>query len=363
MSACSEKGMENKKRILITFRKGGENGGPYVSHKRIMESCLKEEFEFIPWMLDVPKKMLRPASLRKNIRFIHEVNPDIIHFTGLQLEGFAAMLTIKLSKCKNTVCAVHGSSLDAMGFAKWKKRILEGLENWTIKNSTRYYGVSKFVSEWKRLQGYPGASGFVYNLPDFQTAMKCRSRVRQEWNIPEDAIVVVSTGRITVDKGYDVLSKAILAGKEHWEKVLFLIVGDGAYLPEMKKQMKDNGLQDKVIFTGYRKDIPDILEASDLFVLCTLHETLCNSVLEASYHRLPVISTNTGGIPEIVQSGVSGYLLQPGDANAVLLRLVELVGDENLRGRMGQAGMNIVCKKFSEEAITSAIRNIYRSFL
>ena len=80
-----------------------------------------------------------------------------------------------------------------------------------------------------------------------------------------------------------------------------MIVGDGSYLPEMKDKVRQNGLYDNVIFTGYRNDVMYLLSGSDIFVICTLHETLCNSVIEASDAGLPVVATRTGGIPEIIQ--------------------------------------------------------------
>lgn len=356
--------MENSvPKVLITFRKGGENGGPYQSHQRIMESSLKKEFKFIPWMIDPPKRMLRMSTLLNNIRFIKKVKPDIIHFSGLQLEGFAVLATVQLAGFRNTVCAVRGSSLMALNFPNWKKRIVSLLEKWTIHHSSKFYGVSKFVSEWEALKGQAGACGYVYNLPNFRPPIRNRQEVRQELKIPQESIVIISTARIVIDKGYDVLTKAIVMGREKWQNVRFLIVGDGSFLPEMKDAIRQNGLEDIVVFTGYRDDIPDLLAASDVFALCTYHETLCNAVLEASYYGLPVLSTNVGGIPEIVQDGVSGYLLSPGDAESVYRHLIELTENRELREAFGRKGKQLVGQQFSEETITKAIQNIYHKLI
>lgn len=351
-------------KILITFRIGGENGGPYISHKRIMESDLNKQYDFIPLMLPKPKEILSISGMKKVVNEIRKTNPDILHFSGLQLEGFAVLLAAKLAGTKKTICAIHGSSMDAIGFTGVKREILLWLENWTLRNATACYGVSRFVSEWTRVNKYVSKNlGYVYNMRQNEVEnMHETSSIRSEFGISQDEVLIVSTGRIIEDKGFGVLTDAIIEGME-WENTHFLIVGDGSYLEKMRKRIVDANLEKKVSFSGYRKDVAKILSECDVFVLCTLHETLCNSVIEASYAGLPVIATNTGGIPEIVEDEITGFLIKPYDYETVISKLKLLINDKKMRGRMGKKGREKIDEKFSNEEITRKIDSFYKEVL
>ena len=142
-----------------------------------------------------------------------------------------------------------------------------------------------------------------------------------------------------------------------------MIAGQGAYLDEMKKRILDNKLENYVVFTGYRNDIVQILNESDIFIICTLHETFCNSVVEASCQGLPVIASRVGGIPEIVKDKVSGILVDPYNVNEIKDAVESLISDRKLRNDMGEAGKKIVEEKFSERKIINKIENVYEDLL
>lgn len=364
---CGKNVNNYKPRILITFRQNGENGGPFVSHKRIIESCLKDKYEFIPLMLPKPKEMLTIKGMHQIISEMRKSNADVLHFSGLQLEGFATLLIAKMAGMRNTLCAVRGSSVDAVNFPKHKKRILELLENWTLKHSDACYGVSNFVSKWPRVKKYAkNNQGYVYNLgqkkPISETEIIATQTVREELGIGSNEIVIVSTGRIIIDKGFEVLTNAIINGGR-WDNVRFLIVGDGNYLNEMRQKIEETDLVKRVIFLGYRSDVDKILSESDIFIICTFHETLCNSVIEASNAGLPVVATNVGGIPEIVEDNVTGFLLENGNYESVIKAMKTLIENPDLRKKMGNAGKIKICNNFSERSITNKLSSIYESML
>lgn len=353
-----------KPKVLITFRIGGENGGPYISHKRIMESDLKKQYEFIPLMLPKPKEILSISGMKKVVNEIKQNDPDILHFAGLQLEGFAVLLAAKFAKVENTICAIRGSSMDAIGFSGIKRKIVLWMENWTLRNAKACYGVSKFVANWTRVKKYAKRNlGYVYNMRQSEQEIKSEtSLIREEFGISKEELLIVSTGRIIKDKGFEVLTDAIVEGQE-WKNTKFLIVGEGKYLEEMKKRISDAKLEDSVIFSGYRNDISQILKESDIFVLCTLHETLCNSIIEASYAGLPVVATNTGGIPEIVENEITGFLTEPYDYKTIIKMLKKLINDGELRNRMGREGKKKINEKFSNNNIVKKIDSFYKEVL
>ena len=357
--------MEGKPIVMITFREGGENGGPYVSHKRIMESSLRRDYTFVS--LVIPRGRIGVLNIKLLIKLrnqIRETQPDIVHFTGLQLEGFHVALACKLAGIKNTVLAIHGSSLEAIEFSNWKRQRLNVLEILTLKMSRVCYGVSQYVCSWDRVKEYANwCYGCIYNMSSGnKTVVNTEQSFRDEIGVSRDDILVVSTGRITREKGFDVLLE-VITNFDMPQNVYFVIAGDGEYFPELERQIRHRNLTNSVFLLGYRSDIDRILSESDIFILCTLHETLCNSIIEAGYYSLPTVATAVGGIPEIVTNGVSGYLVQTGDVEGMISALSRLVTNESLRSTMGKNAKEIIDRKFSSERIVCQINDLYRSIL
>lgn len=351
-----------KEKVIITFQENGQNGGPYHSHERIIRSTLAEKYEFIPLIVPRFRKLIKPKETLKFVKFIRNQEAKILHFSGLQLEGFHVLLLAKIAGIK-TICAVRGSAKDALDINSILRKVFVKMEEWTLAHADACYGVSRYVSEWDIIKKHAkNCVGYIYNFVEFpeneKRINKCNVVSRNELNIDESDIVIVSTGRITKDKGYEILLDIIKNVNK--KQVKFLIVGDGDYKKTMEEEINSYGLSDNVIFTGYRKDVADLLEISDLFITCTLHETLGNSIIEASYHSLPVIATNTGGIPEIVNDKKTGFLFNTGDIDKAISSLLYLIQNEDDRKKMGRAGKEHVLNNFNCEKIETQLDNIYQ---
>lgn len=350
---------DNCPKILLTLTIGGENGGPYTSHRRIIESELSEKYNLIPLMIPNVRRLRKPKTFFSVVKKIKAERPDFVQITGLQLEGFFMMLACKFAKVK-TVVAVHGSSLDAMELSKFKKFILNRLEKYTIRNATKIYGVSDFVSSWDRLAKKTNYFGTIYNLPEEYKEVKESKDIRSELGISKEDIVVVSTGRIIKDKGYDVFWDVIQKTKS--DKIKYVIAGDGAYRKEWGEAIISKGYQNRVFLLGFRKDIDDILSGGDIFMICSKHETLCISVLEAAMHSLPVVATNTGGIPEIVGED-GGFLIENGNVDEFAKAIRILADSVDLRMTMGNRLNQRVLKKFDRQNILSRLDLLYQQVL
>lgn len=356
--------MEEKIKVLLTFQKHGKNGGPYLSHQRIMNSRLKEKYEFIPLYLPRIREILRPSVAKKLVNTIKTSHADILHFTGLQLEGFLVLHLSKFAKVPRTVCAIHGCSQDAQNIGEFKKALLLPMEKWILRHSDICYGVSRDVVNWPIVKkNARNCFGAIYNMYDIHDNhdIDVPNTFRKEYNIPDDAIIIVSTGRIIVDKGFEILKKLILKKKD-WKNVYFVIVGDGAYRNQMQQELAQAGYHN-VIFTGYQKDVGRILSASNIFILCTLHETFGNSVLEASSHGLPVIASNTGGIPEIICDGQSGILFEVGNVEQAYDALEKLLTNPSLAKELGRYGRDYVAITFDCRKIEKLLDEMYQSLL
>jgi len=354
---------QKKPVVMITFREDSHNGGPYNSHLRILKSKLSKSYNFVPLIIPKgPFKLLNLKIIYNIYRQISLKKPDIVHLAGLQLEGFHAVLACKVARTKKTVVAIHGSSTEARDFPKWKKKIIKILEILTLRLSSAAYGVSDYVSKWDLIHYSKHYFGTIYNLSQKNVLCCGKAAIRKEFNIDINDILIVSTGRITVEKGFQILLDIILEYTIP-RNVKFLIIGDGAYLETMKKLLVLHSKQDSVIFPGYRDDIDNFLKESDIFIMPSLHETLCMSVLEACFAGLPAVVSNVGGLPEIVEHNYNGFLIDHHEVHEFIYYLELLIHNGPLRQTMGENAKEKAYSKFNEEDIVDKINTLYLQLL
>lgn len=349
--------VENK-RILMILDKYGANGGPNNSQMRIAKSPLNTFYEFEIVYYDRARKYLNPLTFIRFVREIKKKKASIVHFSGLQLDGYINCLACKLAGIKKIIIAIRGSSNEAIRISKFKRWLFNKLEISTLKKATMTYGVSDYVSNWDNVKRFSRHHfGTIYNLGEYDSD-NSKKYFRNEFGIPNDAFVVVSTGRIIEEKGFDVLEKVIR--KIGVKKDLyFVIVGDGNFKEQMSYNLKSFS---NVIFTGYRKDVLNILSESDSFVLCTKHETLGNSIIEALYSKLPVIVSNVGGIPEYVLDGQNGFLVNPDDYDQFAQHILNLYEDKKLLSTMKE-NTKLIFKMIDNSRIIEQIKKMYEMCL
>jgi glycosyltransferase involved in cell wall biosynthesis len=124
----------------------------------------------------------------------------------------------------------------------------------------------------------------------------------------------------------------------------FILCGDGELRPELERMIEDFGIKDRVKLLGWRRDIPEILWASDLLILTSLWEGLPRVYPQAMASGLAIVGTRVDGGPEAVIDGENGYLLEPGDYQGISQRVIELLEDDEKRKKMGQRGMEMVAE-------------------
>jgi len=187
---------------------------------------------------------------------------------------------------------------------------------------------------------------------------KTSGLLRFEFGIPEGIVIVGSTGRIVPRKGYEYLIKSaltVLRGLGSGVSgVRFVIVGDTPYffqdnhLEFLKGLVREFGLEDVFIFTGYRKDVRPYLKDFDIFVIPSNYpDPFPRSVIEAMSFALPVIGFGVGGIVEAVENGVTGVLNEPGNTEQMGEAILRLIKERSLRASMGNAGRERVRRLFS----------------
>jgi len=184
-------------------------------------------------------------------------------------------------------------------------------------------------------------------------------RLRASLGIPPQTPVVGSVGRFVPYKGYGVLLKAARAVEDVLPGVHWLLVGDGEQRVELEAQCHDLGLNERVHFTGWRDDVPDMLALCDVFALPSLAEHFGRVLIEAMAMERPVVATGAGGVPEIVAHDQCGLLVPPGDPRAMAEALLVLLRDPARATRLGHAARQRAEAHFGIERHVEAVAAVY----
>ena len=145
----------------------------------------------------------------------------------------------------------------------------------------------------------------------------------------------------------------------HETSAKLLLVGEGPEQFEMMEKVQAEGLADDVIFTGKRDDLPELLAISDLMLLLSEKEAFGLVLLEGFACGVPAIATNIGGIPEVVEDGKNGFLVEQGDVEAVAVQALKIFSDAELYERLCQNALLTVKEKFNSETIVSQYEELY----
>lgn len=173
--------------------------------------------------------------------------------------------------------------------------------------------------------------------------------------IYDDKLVVTFIGRLAPQKNLFLLIDAA----EDINNAEFWIVGDGELREKIRKYIHKKNLESKVILYGERYDIPNILSQSDIFVLPSSWEGLPLTIIEAMMAGLPVVASNVGGVSELIDDGVTGFLIPPGDSVKFAEAIKKLIADENLRKKMGEVGREKAMREFNLEKMLSKTMEVY----
>jgi glycosyltransferase involved in cell wall biosynthesis len=197
---------------------------------------------------------------------------------------------------------------------------------------------------------------FLRNAPD-------PVEMRRRYGVPLDAPLVSIIAQMIPRKGYRVLLQAIPAILRQFPETRFLFCGDGADRPSLESKVAEEGLSERVIFTGHIKAIPSVLAATDVVAHPAYREGLGIAILEAMGMGKAVVASAVGGIPESILPPHTGFLIQPGDHDALANHVIRLLGDDELRHRVGRASAERILREFSIDGMVSGNFSVYQSVL
>ena len=178
-----------------------------------------------------------------------------------------------------------------------------------------------------------------------------------------DGPVIGYVGSLSKVKGPVYLLEAFKKILHFYPTAKLLVVGDGPLKTMLKTVSAEKGISDSVLFMGFRRDVPQILKAMDVFVLSSVDEAFGISLIEAMYMGLPCVATNVGGIPEVVKNGSTGILVAPANSEALAKAIKELLDKPELAERYGAAGKKRVWENFTADKYIDKLENLYDELL
>lgn len=189
------------------------------------------------------------------------------------------------------------------------------------------------------------------------------AETRRLLGLPATRFTVGWIGRMTgVKRTGDVLL-ALRKLREQGVDACLCMVGDGPDRDALERRAYDLGIAKDVLFLGYQEEVAPYYAAFDALILPSANEGTPVSVIEALAAAKPVVATRVGGVPDVVREGIDGFLVEPGDTEAMADRLARLAGDPELRRRMGESGRERVRSRYSVDRLLDDVDHFYRTLL
>ena len=290
------------------------------------------------------------------IKTLYKERPDVLHINSAKMGG-AGIFSGRLLGIKNIIFTAHGWAFNEP--RPWWQKVLIKFFSWlTILSAHKTITVSEEMK--KEVESWPFIKNKLFvvrnGLKQFNLLSKETSREKLE--LAPEEFIVGTIAELHKVKGLDILLKAW--AKFNKNKIAKLvIIGSGESKDSLVKMAQSLGISDTVIFKGFIEDARSLLQAFDIFVLPSRKEGLPYVLLEAGFAGLPVIATRVGGIPEIIDSGINGILVDKEDSEALFSSLILLKEDEKLQHRLGSALKEKIAKEFSLEKMVSETLALY----
>jgi glycosyltransferase involved in cell wall biosynthesis len=251
------------------------------------------------------------------------------------------------------------------GLTGWKHGLVRLADEATLRIArAEVVAVSRYVADSARrhLHARPERTTVIHNGIDTTVfrpgTPEERSHARAGMGATPDETVVLCVARMTPQKGHAVLLDAI-AGLPASPPVRAVFAGDGDLRPGLEARAREAGVADRVHFLGVRSDVPDLMRGADIVALPSLHEGFGLVLAEAMASGLPVVASDTGPVPEIVEHGRTGILFPPGDSRALSAALGRLRESESERAAMGQGGRARAVAEFSFDTMIGRLEALY----
>ncbi|MHB9094202.1 MAG: glycosyltransferase [Eubacteriales bacterium] len=285
----------------------------------------------------------------------------IVHTHGVRA-NLIGRLAAKIAGTGLVVTTVH--SVLAFDYQKWSDRWINRVsENTTRGVTERFITVCDMLAGQLVSEGVPRDKVItIHNgleIEKYNPGIS-GSPIREELGITGDAVLIGIVARLHPVKGHIYLLEAMARSVKKFPGLMLLIVGTGPDRATLEETAGSLGVDKNVIFTGFRKDIPEVLAALDFLVLPSLSEGLSLTVIEGMAMKKPVLATGVGGTPEIITPGLDGCLVPPADVAALAAGIEGLAQDRQKVAEMGAAARKTVETRFTAELMANKTARLYK---
>lgn len=290
--------------------------------------------------------------------FLAKASPDVIHVNGSQDHWVAALTRALFQRGACILRTRHNTYSVKRGL----------LNRWLNSGSTaRQIAVCEMVR--RTLADHPAFDAprlsAIHNGVDtarYAPDPECRARMREAFGYRDDEVVFGIAARLVEAKGHTFLFDAAAQLVEEFPTLRLLVLGQGALEAPLRTQVSRLGLDERVHFAGFRNDMEQCVHAFDVGVLPSIDcDTSSFSLKEQMAAGIPVITSDYGGLPEIVDDGREGLVVPNGTVEPLAAAMRQLALDPEARHRMGAAGRERVLKEFSLESFAVRTVDVYRS--
>lgn len=306
-----------------------------------------------------------PRILFRLIRAIRQGDFELLDVQNIQSKFWGSLAAVftslpLVSTLNSWYTSEHGKNL--------KGRIYTFVELWTNTKKVWYIAVAKPIYEALQKAGIPQERiSLIYNAVqiDCDQIENNREQFLSKYNLPVDALLCVSVGRLVWAKGYEDLIRVFAVVSEEFPQLYCLIVGDGVLYESLKNQITAAGLEKRIFLLGnleHKKVLP-VVKAADIFLMPSRSEGTPISLLEAAALEKPILATNCGGIPELVDNGVEALLVPPENERGLVDGIRRLVKDADFAHRLAKQAKVRVEREFTLKNQVELTRNVYLQVL
>lgn len=291
-----------------------------------------------------------------------ELRPTIVHFHGAYVT-FAGASGARASGASAVLSTVHSMPSASLALRPGLLGKVEFMFRRTLTQRSaahidRWICVVEAACSELRQMGLPAE-----RLATIPNGIPVPAAPDEDDVESSSGLVVGSMGRFEKPKGYECFIDAAAVVAAADEAARFVLAGDGSLRSALESRVSELGLSDRFSFPGWSSDPLMAIRAMDIYVVSSVTETTNLSALEAMALGRPMVATAVGGLPEIVDDGNTGYLVPPRDPSVLAARILELLGDRDLRLRMGQAGRARFEERFTVDKMQEEHLSLYRSLL